>query len=98
MDIQIVSGVVSGDHVHLYLSYPPKLSVSAIVKQLKGRSSKKVQREFPRLRKKYWGQHFWGIGYGAFSTGNVTDEMIKNYIEQHDKHPNHGKDDFEVKP
>ncbi len=98
LDIQIISGVVSGDHVHLYISYPPKLSVAEIMKQLKGRYSKKVQQEFPQLRKRYWGQHFWGIGYGAFSSGNITDEMIQAYIENHDQHPNHGSDEFEVKP
>ena len=96
MDIQILSGVVSKDHIHLFISYPPKFSISHIVKQLKGRSSKKIQEKFPELKKRYWGRHFWGIGYGAFSSGNVTDEMIKEYIEHHDKHPNHGQDGFEV--
>ena len=96
LDIQIISGVVSRDHIHLFLSYPPNLAISSIVKQLKGRSSRKVQQEFPELRKRYWGKHFWGIGYGAFSSGNVTDEMIQDYIECHDQHPNHGEDDFLV--
>ena len=97
MDIQIIKGVVSKDHVHLFLSYPPKLSVSYIVKRLKGRSSRKIQQEFPELRKRYWGRHFWGIGYGAFSSGNVTDEMIEEYIAHHDEHPDH-LNDFEVRP
>ena len=98
LDIQIVSGVVSRDHIHLFLSYPPSLSVSDMVKQLKGRSSRKLQQEFPELRKRYWGRHFWGIGYGAFSSGNVTDEMIQDYIERHDKHPAHDHDGLEVRP
>ena len=79
-DIEIIQGVVSKDHVHLYISYPPKLSVSDIVKALKGRSSRKIQQEFPHLQKKYWGRHFWGIGYAAFSSGYVTDEIIQEYI------------------
>ena len=56
----------------------------------------KIQQEFPQLRRKYWGRHFWGIGYGAFSSGNVTDEMIQEYINHHDEHPNH-YDDFVVR-
>ena len=52
--------------------------------------------EFPQLKRKYWGKHFWGIGYGAFSSGNVTDEMIEQYIAHHDEDPNH-IDDFEVR-
>ena len=57
-DIEIISGVVSKDHVHLYISYPPRLSVSEIVKSLKERTSRKIQQEFPHLRKQYWGRHF----------------------------------------
>ena len=95
-DIQIIKGRVSKNHVHLYISYPPKLSVSEIMKRIKGRTSRRIQDEFPHLKKKYWGKHFWGIGYGAFSAGNVTDEMIKEYLDTHDKHGNHNDDNFVV--
>ena len=77
LDIQILKGVVSKDHVHLHLSYPPKLSVSDILKRLKGRSAKILLMEYSELKKRYWGGHLWGIGYGAWSTGNITDEMIQ---------------------
>lgn len=95
-DIQIIEGRLSKDHVHLYVSYPPKLSVSEMVRRMKGRSSKRVQEEFPQLGKRYWGKHFWGIGYAAFSSGHVTDEMIREYLKQHEKHPNHHNENFEV--
>ena len=95
-DINIISGAVSKDHVHLYVSYPPKYSVSDMVKWFKGRSSKKLQEEFPQLGKVYWGRHFWAIGYAAFSSGHVTDGMIKEYLTHHDKHPNHNDDGFTV--
>jgi len=88
-DLHIISGRVSKDHIYLYISYPPKISVSDIVKKLKGRSSRKIQEEFPQLGKSYWGKPFWGIGYAAFSSGYVTDEMIREYLKLHDKHPNH---------
>ena len=88
LDIKILKGVVSKDHIHLHLSYPPKLSVSEILKRLKGRSAKILLLEYTELKKRYWGGHLWGIGYGAWSTGNVTDEMIQEYLNHHKEGPN----------
>ena len=51
-DIHIIQGRVSKDHVHIYISYPPKLSVSDMVRLMKGRSSRKIQEEFPQLGKR----------------------------------------------
>jgi putative transposase len=65
-DVDIISGVVSSDHVHIFISLPPKLSMSNFMQKVKGRSSLLIQREFPVLKKRYWGCHFWGRGY--FST------------------------------
>lgn len=84
-DIEILKGVVSNDHIHMHISYRPSQSISHIVKKLKGRSSRKLQQEFPELRKRYWGQHFWAIGYECWSTGNITDEMVNEYLEHHRK-------------
>ena len=95
-DIEILRGVVSKDHLHVYISYPPKLSVSDMVKWMKGRSSRKLQQEFPQLKKTYWGKHFWATGYAAFSSGDVTDEMIREYLDHHKNHPNHNDDNFEI--
>jgi len=84
-DIVIMKGVVSKDHIHLYIEYLPSKSVSDIVKRLKGRTSRKLQQEFPDLKKRYWGRHFWAIGYGCWSSGNITDKMINEYLEHHRK-------------
>ena len=84
-DIIILKGVVSKDHIHMHINYLPSKSISEIVKKLKGRSSRKLQQEFPVLKKKYWGQHFWAIGYGCWSTGNITDEMVNEYLDHHRK-------------
>ena len=85
-DVRILKGVVSKDHVHMLIEYPPKTALSDLVKRLKGRSSRRLQEEFPQLRKQYWGRHFWAIGYGAWSTGNITEEVVKKYLEHH-RHP-----------
>ncbi len=82
-DIRILKGVVSKDHVHMLIEYPPSKSVSDIVKRLKGRTSCILQQEFPELRKRYWGKHFWAIGYGAWSAGNITEELVAEYLEHH---------------
>lgn len=88
LDVRILKGVVSKDHIHLHLSYPPKISVSDLVKRLKGRSARLLLDEYSELKRRYWGQHLWGIGYGAWSTGNITDEMIQEYLEHHKDGPN----------
>ena len=82
-DVKILKGVVSKDHVHMHIEYSPSKSISDLVKRLKGRSSRKLQQEFPELQRRYWGKHFWAIGYGAWSTGNVTDKMIQEYLKHH---------------
>jgi len=78
-DVRILKGVVSKDHVHIHIEYPARLSVSDLVKRLKGRSSRILQDEFSELKKRYWGRHFWAIGYGGWSTGNITDEMVQEF-------------------
>lgn len=56
--IEILKGVVSSDYVHMHIEYAPKQNVSTILKSLKGRTSRKLQMEFPELQARYWGQHF----------------------------------------
>ncbi len=87
-NVKILKGVVSKDHVHIHIEYPPSLSISNLVKRLKGRTSIMLQQEFPELGKRYWGRHFWAIGFGAWSTGNITDEMVQEYLEHHKDKPN----------
>jgi len=91
-DVRILKGVVSKDHIHMHVEYPPKLSLSNLVKRLKGRGSRRLQDEFPELKKKYWGRHFWAIGYGVWSTGNITEEMVQKYLEHH-RDPSNGDTD-----
>ena len=67
----------------MHIECPAKLSVSDFMKRLKGRTSRRLQDEFPEIKKRYWGRHFWVIGYGAWSTGSITDEMVQEYLEHH---------------
>ena len=94
-DVGILNGVVSKDYVHMHIEYPPSLSLSNLVKRLKGRSSRLLQREYTELHKRYWGKHLWAIGYGAWSTGNITDKVIEEYLKHHKTSAN-DKDKFEL--
>jgi putative transposase len=91
-DVSILSGVVSKDHVHMLLEYAPSMAVSDLVKRLKGRTSRMLQMEFPHLKQRYWGRHFWAVGYGAWSTGNITESLVKEYLEHHREASNAGRD------
>jgi putative transposase len=53
-----------------------------------------IQQEYPELRKQYWGRHFWAIGYGAWSTGNITEELVQEYLNHHKDQSNYGKDNI----
>ena len=96
MDVYILSGHVSSDHIHLLVSVPPNIAVSALVQRLKGRSSRRMQEEFGELKRQYWGRHMWARGYFAVSTGNVTDEIIKQYIELHKELPAQDDGNFQI--
>ncbi len=80
MDVEIIKGHVARDHVHMFVSIPPQVSISNYVKAVKGKSSRKLLSEYRRLSKMFWGRHIWARGYFAASTGNVTDEVVMEYI------------------
>ncbi len=92
-EVEILKGVVSSDYIHMHIEYASKQSISFLVKQMKGRTFRKLQQEFESIRKTYWGKHFWATGYGAWSTGNITNEMVNEYLEHHRK-PNSDNSNF----
>ena len=96
LDVYIEKGHIAPDHVHLLVSVPPSVSVSKLMQHIKGRSSRKMLQEFGELRRHFWGRHRWARGYFAASSGNVTDEVIKQYIESQGKEPPEDDQDFRV--
>ena len=92
--IEIISGSMSPDHIHLLVSIPPNISLSKVMQYVKGKSSRKVLMEFEHLRKKYWGQHIWARGYFAVTVGNVNEREIQEYIENQEA--NHKQDNFSI--
>ena len=81
-ELEVISGKVARDHVHVFVSYRTTQDVSQVVQWLKGISSRVLLQEFPHLKKMFWGRHFWARGYLAVSSGTITDEMIKEYIDE----------------
>ena len=90
--LEIVSGNVRANHVHLLVSCPSDIAPSKIVQYLKGKSSYRLQREFRELQKRYWGRHLWARGYFCASVGAINEEMIRQYIENQDE----GEGEFKV--
>jgi putative transposase len=71
------------DHVHLLVSYPPKVAVSALVNSLKGVSSRLLRKNhYPSIRSKLWGNSLWSPSYFAGSCGGAPLTIIRQYIEQ----------------
>ena len=83
--VEILKGAIGEDHVHILLSIPPYIAVSRIVQHMKGESSRKLQMEFPILKRHFWGQHLWQIGYFVSTTGSVTEKIIRDYIAEQGK-------------
>jgi putative transposase len=82
-EIRILKGVVSKDHVHILVSVPPELAPSEIMRRIKGRTASKLFEDFPMLKKRYWGRHFWVRGYFCATVGEMTEAMIQQYLEHH---------------
>ena len=95
-EVEILAGHVSKDHIHLLVSAPPHLSVSKLVQYIKGYTSRKLLMEYKELNKQFWGKHLWGRGYFAASSGNVTDEVIAEYIRTQDIAENLKNDNFNI--
>jgi putative transposase len=95
-EVYIEKGHIALDHVHMLLSVPPNIAVSDLVQRLKGGSSRKMLDEFGELRGQFWGQHLWARGYFVASSGNVTDEVIAQYIEMQNEKPKNDNEDFQI--
>ena len=80
-DVQIVRGAISADHVHMLVSAPPHWAPAKLVQYVKGRSSRRLQQEYPHLRKRFWGRHLWARGYFCATVGAVNERTVREYIE-----------------
>ena len=80
LDVEILKGAVKPDHVHLFVSVPPHVAPSRLMQAIKGKTSHHLMVEYRRVNREFWGRHLWARGYFGCTSGNVTDEMIEEYI------------------
>lgn len=73
------------DHIHCFITAPPKLSITNIAKYLKGITGRKLFEEYPELRNKLWNGELWNHSYYVETIGSISEENIKKYIEKQDK-------------
>ena len=97
-ELEIISGKVASDHVHIFISYRPTQNVSKIMQWLKGISSRILLSEFSHLKRQFWGRHLWARGYLAVSSGNITDEAIQKYIDAQEGEPVVDDSRFQIDP
>lgn len=74
--------VGDNDHVHCFISAPPKISVTQIIKYLKGISGNILLKEFPEIREHLWKGHLWNGSYFCETIGSTSEENILKYIER----------------
>lgn len=78
----IISKEIQPDHIHLFVSMPPTVSIATAIKKLKGITARKLFIEFPDIKKKLWNGSLWSPSYYVGAAGNVSAEIIKKYIER----------------
>ena len=86
-EADILRGALSSDHVHMFVSVPPKLAICDLLRKMKGRSSHELQREFPQLCRRYWGRKFWARAYFSTTNGAITEDIVLQYLEKHVNDP-----------
>jgi putative transposase len=94
LEVEILKGHVSRDHVHLFVSWPPHISPSYLMQRVKGKTSRRLLQQFSHLNKACWGRHLWARGFFVAGSGNVTDEVVMEYIRTQDVTKDDG--DFRV--
>lgn len=83
-DFEIDTMEIAQGLVHIFLSFPPRYSISKVVGMLKSISASVIFEEHPEVKKELWGGEFWEDGYFARTVGDkVTAEVIRNYIKYH---------------
>lgn len=73
------------DHIHVFISAHPKISISYIAKMLKGISGRKLLREFPEIKEKLWKGELWNPSFYVETVGSTSEENIRRYIENQSK-------------
>ena len=86
-DVKVIEQECGVDHLHLLFRCRPTLCFKDYIQAIKGRSARILRKEFSDLLKdKLWGDHFWSPSYFLATTGNVTLDVLKEYVENQRKY------------
>ena len=91
---QILEGHLCSDHVHVYISVPPKYAVAQVVGYIKGKSAIHIARTFAGRARNFTGENFWARGYFVSTVGR-DEEIIRNYI-RHQEHEDRRLDQLKL--
>ena len=81
-DWEVEALAVQADHVHLFVSCPPRDAPAQVMRKIKSLTARELYHEFPHLRRSHWGGKLWADGYYVGSAGEqVTSDLIKRYVE-----------------
>ena len=83
--IEVLEGTVCADHIHIFLSIPPKYAISTIVGYLKGKSTMILFERYSRLRRNFRGHSFWARGYYVNTVG-LDEKKVRKYIKNQQEH------------
>ena len=83
-DLEIETLSLQVDHIHLVIVMPPKYAVSAIGGKIKAHTSRELRQRFPWIKKTYWRNALWSVGFFS-STVGVNEDVIKRYVEFQEK-------------
>ena len=84
-DWQVLAFEIQPDHIHLFVSVPPKESISWVVKILKGNTALQLRRVFPALNAVHT-KHLWAKGFFASTAGYISEDSVKRYIDEQEHH------------
>lgn len=83
-EVEVEQVSIQSDHVHLVAVIPPKYAVSAVVGKIKANTSREIRQRFPEIKKVYWRNEFWSVGFFS-STVGIDEAVIKRYVEFQEK-------------
>lgn len=81
-EVEIIEQECGDDHIHILFRAKPTLDIPKFINLLKGRSSRELRKKYKDfLSDKLWGDNFWSPSYFLSTTGNVTMDILKQYVE-----------------
>ena len=84
--IEIIEWNHDKDHIHILFKAHPKTHISKFINAYKSASSRLIKKEFPSIKKQLWQDKFWSQSFCLLTTGGVSLEVVKQYIESQGQH------------